>query len=76
MLTGFGRQGEQVCPQGRLGRFGGEVGHDLVGSGVEHVNDVGSEKLLGRHLHAVGVAPDGVVQPGSRVVELAQQGGG
>ena len=60
MLTGLGRQGEQVCPQRRPRRRVGEVGDDLVGSGVEHLNDLGSEELLGGHLKAVGVAPDGV----------------
>ena len=62
----------------RVGQDGwfGEVGHKLVGSGVEQGNDLGSNELLGGHLKAVGVALDGVKQPGRRVVELAQQGGG
>ena len=76
VLTGLGRQGEQVCPQGRPGRLAGEFGDDLVGSAVEHLNDLGSEELLGRHLKAVGVALDGVEQPGSRVAEFSQQRGG
>jgi hypothetical protein len=76
MLTGLGRQGEQVCPQRRPRRLVGEVGHDLIGSGVEHLNDLGSEELLGGHLKAVGVAPDGVTQPGSRVAVFSQQAGG
>ena len=50
VLTGHGRQGEQVCPQGRPGRLVGEFGDDLVGSGVEHLNDLGSEELLGGHM--------------------------
>jgi hypothetical protein len=52
------------------------VGHDLIRSGVEHLNDLGSDEMLGRHMKAVGVAPDGVKQPGSRVAPLSQQGGG
>jgi hypothetical protein len=43
VLTGLGRKGEQVCPQGRPRRLLGDMGHDLVGSSVEHVNDLGSE---------------------------------
>jgi len=52
------------------------MGHDLVGSGVEHLNDLGSNELLGRHMNAVGVTPDGIKQPGSRVAPFSQQGGG
>jgi hypothetical protein len=76
MLTGLGRQGEQVCPQRRPGRLVGEFGDDLVGPAVEHLNDLGSEELLGRHMKAVGVTLDRVTQPGSRIAELAQQGSG
>jgi hypothetical protein len=76
VLTGLCRQGEQVCPQRRPGRLVGEVGHDLVGSGVEHLNDPGSNELLGRHMNAVGVTLDGLTQPGSRVAAFSQQGGG
>jgi hypothetical protein len=47
VLTGLRRQGEQVCPQGRPGRLVGEVGRDLVGSGVEQLNGLGSDELLG-----------------------------
>jgi hypothetical protein len=76
VLTGLGRQGEEVCPQGRPGRLVGEVGHDLVGSGVERLDGLGSDELLGRDMEPVGVALDGVIQPGSRVAEFSQQGGG
>ena len=34
----------------------GEVGHDLVGPGVERLNDLGANQLLGRYMKAVGVA--------------------
>jgi hypothetical protein len=40
--SGFGREGEQVCPQGRPGGFGGESGNVLVGL-VELGDGVGSE---------------------------------
>ena len=76
MLTGLRRQSEEMCPQSRPRRLVGEVRDDLVGSGVEHVNDLLPEKLLGRHLEPVGVAPDGIIQPGRRVASFSQQGGG
>ena len=75
VLTGFGRQGEQVGSQGRPGRLGGESGDVLVGL-VELCNDLGSDELFGCDVEAVGVALDGLEQPGRRVVEFAQQGGG
>ena len=76
VLTGLRCQGEQVCPEGRPGRLVGDVGHDLVGSAVEHLNDLGSEELLGCHLNAVGVTPGGVKQPSSRVAPFPQHRGG
>jgi hypothetical protein len=76
VLTGLRGQGEQVCPQGRPGRLVGEVGHNLVGSSVEHLHDLRSEELLDRHMNAVGVTPDGLKQPGSRVAPFSQHGGG
>jgi hypothetical protein len=33
-----------------------EFGDDLVGSAVEHLNDLGANQLLGRDMEAVGVA--------------------
>ena len=45
-------------------------GHDLVGSGVKHLNDLGSDELLGRDMKAVGVASDGLKQPGSRMAPV------
>ena len=76
VLTGLSRQSEQMCSQGRPGGFAGEFGDDLVGSGVEHLNGLGSDELLGRDMKAVGVALDGVEQPGSWVAEFSQQCGG
>ena len=73
MLTGLGRQAEQVCPQGRPGRLVGHVGDDLVGSGVEHLNDLGANQLLGRDMEPVGVTLNGLKQPGSGVAEFSQQ---
>ena len=73
VFTGFSRQREQVCSEGRPRRLAAEFGHDLVGSGVKHVNDQGSEELLGRDMESVGVTPDGITQPGSRVAEFSQQ---
>ena len=76
VLTGLGRQGEQVGSERRPGRLAGEVGHDLVGSAVERLNDLGSNQLLGRDMEAVGVALNGLEEPGSRVAEFSQQRGG
>ena len=76
VLAGLRRQSEQMCSQRRPGRLAGEFGDDLVGSAVEHLNDLGSDELLGRDMEAVGVALDGVEQPGSWVAEFSQQGGG
>ena len=76
VLTGFSRQREQVCSQGRPRRLAGELGDDLVGLAVEHLNDLGADELLGRDMEPVGVALDGVEQPGSRVAEFSQQCGG
>ena len=76
VLTGLCRQPEEMCSERRPGRLVGEVEHDLVCSSVEHLNDLGSEEMLGRNMNAVGVTQDGLIQPGSRIAELAQQGGG
>jgi hypothetical protein len=62
--------------QGRPGGLAGEVGDDQVGSGVEHMNGLGSDELLSRDMKAVGVALDRIVEPGRRVTELAEQRGG
>src|SRR5688572_23489038 len=57
VFTSFGRQREQVGPQGRPGRFGGESGDVPVGL-VELCDGLGPEELFGRHVEAVGVALD------------------
>ena len=75
VLTGFGREGEQVGPQGRPSRFSGESGNVLVGL-VELCDGLGSDELFGCDVEAVGVALDRLEEPGRWVVELAQQGGG
>jgi hypothetical protein len=45
VFTSFGREVEQVCPQGRPGGFSGEPGDALVGL-VELRDGLGSEELL------------------------------
>jgi hypothetical protein len=76
VLPGLRRQSEQVCSERRPGRFAGEFGDDLVGLAVEHLNDLGSDQPLGRDMKPVGVALDGVEQPGCWTAEFSQQGGG
>jgi hypothetical protein len=46
---------------------------DLIGLAVEHLDGLGSDELLGRRLQPVGVALDGLEQPGSRLAEFSQQ---
>jgi hypothetical protein len=75
VLTSFGREVEQVCPQGRPGGFSGESGDVLIGL-VELCDDLGSDKLLGCDVEAVGVALDRLEKPGRWIVELAQHGAG
>ena len=76
VLTGFSRQREQVCSEGRPGRLAGEFRDDLVGLAVEHLNDLGANQLLGRDMEPVGVALNGIVEPGGWVAEFSQQCGG
>ncbi len=73
VLTGFNRQREQVCSQGRPRRLAGEFRNDLVSLAVERMNDLGANQLLGRDMGPVGVALDGVEEPLGWVTELAQQ---
>jgi hypothetical protein len=73
VLTSFGRQGEQVCSEGRPRRLAGERGDDLVGLAIEHLNNLGADQLLGRDMEPVGVALNGVEQPDSRVAEFSEQ---
>ena len=56
VLTGLNGQGEHVSSERRSGRLAGEFGDDLVGSAVEHLNDLGANQLLGRDMEAVRVA--------------------
>jgi hypothetical protein len=42
MLTGLSRQPEEVCSERWPGWLVGEFGDDLLGSGVERLNDLGS----------------------------------
>jgi hypothetical protein len=55
VLTGLGREGEQVGSQGWPSGFGGESGEVLVGL-VELCDGLGSEELFGCDVEAVGVA--------------------
>ena len=75
VLPSFGREGEQVGPQGRPSRFVGEAGDVLVGL-VELGDGLGSDELFGCDVEAVGVALDRLEEPGRWAVELAQQGAG
>ena len=75
VLSGFGREGEQVGSQGWPGGFSGESGDVLVGL-VELCDGLGSEELFGCDVEAVGVALDRLEKPGRWVVELAQHGAG
>jgi hypothetical protein len=75
VLSSFGRQREQVGSQGWPGGFGGESGDVAVGL-VELCDGLGSDKLFGRDVEAVGVALHRLEKPGRRVVELTQHGAG
>jgi hypothetical protein len=75
VLTGFGREGEQVGSQGWPGGFSGESGNVVVGL-VELCDNLGSNELFGCDVEAVGVALDRLEKPGRWIVELAQQGAG
>jgi len=70
VLSSFGREAEQVCPQRRPGGFSGESGDVLVGL-VELCDALGSEELFGCHVEAVDVALDRLEKPGRWVVEFA-----
>jgi hypothetical protein len=75
VLTGFGRQGEQVCSQGRPRGLGGEPGNVVIGL-VELSDGLGSEELFGCDVEAVGVALDRPEKPGRWIGELAHHGAG
>jgi hypothetical protein len=65
-----------MCSERRPGRLAGEFGDDLIGMAIERLNDLGADQLLSRDMEPVGVALDGVKQPGSWVAQLPQQRGG
>src|SRR4029453_15048606 len=75
MLLGFGREGEQVCPQGRPGGFSGESREVQIGM-VKLRHGLGSDELFGCDVEAVGVALNRLEEPGRWIVELAQHGAG
>jgi hypothetical protein len=76
MLTGLRSQSDQMCSERRPRRLAREFGDDLVGLAVEHLNDLGANQLLGRDMEPVGVALNGVEQPGSQVAAFSQKHGG
>jgi hypothetical protein len=76
VLTGFSRQSEQMCSEGRPRWFAGEFGDDLVGLAVEHLNDPGANPLLGGDMEPVGVALDRIMQLRGWVAEAAEECGG
>jgi hypothetical protein len=61
-----------VGSEGWPGRFGGESGDVLVGL-VELCDALGSDKLFGRDVEAVGVALNRLEKPGRWIIELPQQ---
>jgi hypothetical protein len=75
VLTGFGRQREQVGPQSWPSRLVGESGDVLVGL-VELCHGLGSDELFGCDVEAIGVALDRLKKPRRWIVELTQHGAG
>ena len=75
MLSGLGREGEQMGTQGWPSRLVGEPGDVLAGL-VELRHGLGFEELFGCDVEAVGVALDRLEEPRRWVVELAQHGAG
>jgi hypothetical protein len=73
-VSGFGREGEQVGPQRRPGRFGGESGNVVVGL-VELCHGLESNKLFGCDVEAVGVALDRLEEPGRSAIVAVSTGG-
>ena len=72
MHSSYSREGQQMASQGWPGGFSGESGNVLVGL-VELRHGLGSEELFGCDVEAVGVALDRLEEPGSWIVELAQE---
>jgi len=75
VLTGFGREGNEVCSEGWPCGFGGQAGDVLVGF-VQLCDGRRSDEFFGSEVEGVGVALDGVEEPDGGVVEFAQLGGG
>ena len=75
VFTGLHRQIEEVGSQGWPGGFRGESGEVVVNL-VELCDGLPAEELFGCDVEAVGVALDGVEEPGSRVGLFSQEGGG
>jgi len=75
MLSGLGREGEQMGTQGWPSRLVGEPGDVVVGL-VELRHGLGSEELFGCDMETVGVALDRLEQPGRWIGELRQHGAG
>jgi hypothetical protein len=75
MLTGFGREGEQVGSKGWPSPLGGEPGNVSVGL-VELRHGLGSEALFGGDVETVGVALNRLEKPGRWIVELPQHSTG
>jgi hypothetical protein len=73
VFTGFGRQREQVRSEGWPRRLAGEFRDDVAGLAIEYLNNLGANQLLGRDMEPVGVALNGLEQPGSRVAEFSEQ---
>jgi hypothetical protein len=66
VLPSFGREVEQMGPEGGPGGFSGESGEVLIGL-VELCNGLGSEELFGCHVEAVGVALRPAHRRGARI---------
>jgi len=75
VVAGFGGEGDEVGAEGGPGGFGGQAGDVLVDV-VEVGDGLAADGLLGGVVEAVGVALDGIEQPGRWVLELAQHGAG
>jgi hypothetical protein len=65
VLTGFGREGEQMGPQGWPGGFSSESGEVAVGL-VELCDGLGSKELFGGDVEAIGVALHRIMEPMGR----------
>jgi len=48
----------------------------MIGLVVERLHDPGSDDVFGGDVQAVGVVEDGLVEPGRRIAEFSELGGG